>query len=115
MKKLFTLLLTILIFSATFAAIDGGVAKENPFVKEFAIYPNPSTGPLNLSLEMFDEGKPLQLKVFNLIGQQMDVKNLEPFVGRLDMRLDLSNYPKGIYMIEITNGKQSRTKRVSII
>lgn len=115
MKKIFTLVLAIMVFGAAFAAFDGVTAKENPFVKEFTIYPNPSTGPLNISLEMFDEGKPLQLKVYNLIGQQLEVKSLTPFVGKFNMKLDMAKFPKGIYMIEITNGKQSRTKRVSII
>ena len=114
MKKLFTILFSMLIFTAVFAS-DAGMDKKDPFLKEFAVYPNPSTGVVNISFESFDGNKPMQLKVMNLLGQEMHTQFIQPFSGKQELRLDLGNYAKGLYFLEISDGKNSKTKRISII
>ena len=85
------------------------------FLKEFTVYPNPTTGNITLTLDAIDESRPLTLKVYSLIGQEMHTETILPFNGVKKKQLDLSRFPKGIYMLEISNGDKSRIKRVSVI
>lgn len=101
-----------------FAHLPGSSTDEvyaNPFLKEFTAYPNPTSGALTLTLETFGETQSLQLKVYSLIGQEMLSETISPFAGVKQVSLDLSKFPKGIYMVEVSNGDKFKMKRVSVI
>jgi hypothetical protein len=117
MKKLVPLLLMMLLSMSVFAHSPSGWADDfsQPFLKEFSAYPNPTTGQLTLTLETIDENSPLELKVYSLIGQEMYTESLTPYNGIRKVQLDLTKFPKGIYMLEISNGQKSRIKRVAVI
>jgi hypothetical protein len=118
MKKILPLLLMMLLSVSAFAYTPGAWAEEEvgtPFLKEFSVYPNPTTGLLTLTLETIDENRPLQLKVYSLIGQEMYTETVLPFNGVQKVQLDLTKFAKGIYMVEVSNGDKSRIKRVSVI
>ncbi len=87
----------------------------SPFLKEFTIYPNPTSGEVTLTIETADlVNGPMTLKVYSLIGQEMMKKSITPFSGVKKVQLDLSTLPKGLYMVEVSNGDKSRIKRVSV-
>ena len=115
MRHLFTFLFVLTTFSAVFAGNDGFWGDKEPLVNEFSVYPNPTSGNLNVLLDTFDDSKGLTLKVYNLIGKQLESHKIEPFSGEKVVNLDLSKFPKGFYMIEISNGNQVRTKKVTLI
>ncbi|MEM1000387.1 MAG: T9SS type A sorting domain-containing protein [Bacteroidota bacterium] len=118
MKKFLPLLLMMLLSVSAFAYTPGALSDQEigtPFLKEFSVYPNPTTGMLTLTLETIDENRPLEMKVYSLIGQEMYTQTITPFSGLQKMQLDLTKFPKGIYMVEISNGDKSRIKRVSVI
>ena len=61
MKKVLPLLLMMLLSVSAFAYTPGAWAEEEagtPFLKEFSVYPNPTTGLLTLTLETIDENRP---------------------------------------------------------
>lgn len=117
MKLLYTLLLTLMI--AVGAQAAGPFADQPgsaPFLEVYTVSPNPATGGfVTVTFKAIDDQKPLQIRVSNLIGQEMYREEVTPVGGEQKMRLDLSSYPKGIYMIEMTDGANSRIKRVSVI
>jgi Secretion system C-terminal sorting domain len=118
MKKLLYILPFMFLTASAFAHLPTSATEEvyaNPLLKEFSVYPNPTSGALTLSMETFGETQSLQLKVYSLIGQEMYSEAISPFSGYKQISLDLSKFPKGIYMIEVTNGEKSRLKRVSVI
>lgn len=117
MKKIIPILMLMLLSMSVFAHSPGIPVDElgQPFLKEFSVYPNPTTGAMTLTLEAIDENRPLQLKVYSLIGQEMYAETLMPFSGIKKHNLDLTKFAKGIYMLEISNGDKSRIKRVSVI
>ena len=110
---LFMMILTVSVFanSPVGSDNDGGA----PFLKSFTVYPNPTNGPVTLTLESLEQGRTLNLKVYSLIGQEMHTEVISPFDGVKKMQLDMSKFPKGMYMLEISNGDKSRIKRVSVI
>lgn len=116
MRNVYAIFISLMLSVSAFAhtpesAEDFG----QPFLKEFAVYPNPTSGALTLTLEVLESTKPLQLKVYSLIGQEMHSEVITPFSGVKKMQLDMTRFPKGIYMLEISNGDKSRIKRVSVI
>ncbi|HHG85442.1 MAG TPA: T9SS type A sorting domain-containing protein [Bacteroidetes bacterium] len=117
MKKIIPILMLMMLSVSVFAHFPSPAENDlgQPFLKEFSVYPNPTTGSLTLTLEAIDESRPLQLKVYSLIGQEMYSETLLTFNGIKKHALDLTKFPKGIYMLEISNGKKSRIKRVSVI
>jgi hypothetical protein len=117
MKKFLPIILFILIAVSTIARPSGFAADMgSPFLKEFAVYPNPTSGALTVTLETLNGDAPeMKIKVFSLIGQEMLSETISPFSGVKRMTLDLGKLPKGIYMIEVSDGEKSRIKRVSVI
>jgi Secretion system C-terminal sorting domain len=119
MKSLFTFLLLLSMSVGSYAGGNDGVTSGDyapeSFLKEFTVYPNPTSGDITLTIRLTDPSQTVEFKVFNLIGQQMHTETITPFSGVRQVEFDLNKYPKGIYMIEISNGKESRIKRVSLI
>lgn len=118
MKKLLLILPFLFLTVGAFAHLPSSVTEEvyaSTFLKEFTVYPNPTSGALTLTMETFGETQALQLKVYSLIGQEMYTESISPFAGLKQISLDLSKFPKGIYMVEVSNGEKSKMKRVSVI
>jgi hypothetical protein len=118
MRKLLFILPFLFLSLGASAHLPSSATDEvyaNTFLKEFAVYPNPTSGALTLTMETFGETQSLQLKVYSLIGQEMYTETISPFAGLKQISLDLSKFPKGIYMVEVSNGEKTKMKRVSVI
>ncbi|MBD3636858.1 MAG: T9SS type A sorting domain-containing protein [Crocinitomicaceae bacterium] len=79
------------------------------------IYPNPSTGIFNLTLDNF-KGDFVQLTIYSETGsivhsEKISDNNVEGFYQH---ELNLSNLPKGIYMVQVVSDQQVATKRIVI-
>lgn len=71
------------------------------------IYPNPSTGLLNISLERDTETR---VDVFDLSGRKIQSHVMAAGTGNL--QVDLSGYAKGLYMVHIHSGKETTSHKV---
>ena len=76
--------------------IEGGESIQN-----LAVYPNPSSDVFNVSFTSEDV-QDLQLRIINIIGEELSNEALEQFVGEYTKAIDLSSYTKGVYFLEIT-------------
>jgi hypothetical protein len=77
-----------------------------------SVYPNPTTGRFTLG---FNTTTPQQVNVLvkNVTGQQVYSKAYNHNGGSFSEQIDLSNYAKGIYMVELTaNGVKTIQKLV---
>jgi hypothetical protein len=82
------------------------VGLNEEFSPSFSIYPNPSDGPLFISLK---EGKPTTVAIRNNLGQLL---KSEKIMSANQVEFDLSLFPSGIYFIELELDKQFITKKV---
>ena len=105
-------LMTLSVFAKPSGYLDD---LGSPFLKEFTVYPNPTNGAVSITLETLTETADLQLKVYSLIGQEVHTESISAFNGVKRFSLDLTRFPKGIYMVEISDGERSRMKRISVI
>ncbi len=71
------------------------------------IYPNPSTGIINVSLA---QNTKTTATLFNCLGQVVYTKSLYG----LNSVLDVSSMPKGVYLLELKNDNQREIKKITL-
>jgi len=75
---------------------EGGTAIGN-----LDVYPNPSRDIFNVTFTSEDI-QDLEVRIINVVGETVYTENLEQFVGEYTKVIDLEDYTKGIYFLEIT-------------
>lgn len=122
MKKLLLILISLSSLAAPTGFAQSAVQEEVAlafggidFVQNVSVYPNPSSnGTFNVSFTAADNGSDIVIRVYNLIGREVfsdDVRAGQDFRGSIS----IGELPRGVYMLEITNGQQKVTRRLSYI
>jgi len=75
------------------------------------IYPNPSTGVFNLKIVDAKLGK-YDVVLTDIVGKVINNYSFEKQGSSSEQLFDLSNQPKGIYLIQISNGEGKSTHRL---
>lgn len=84
---------------------------SNPFQTE--LFPNPNSGDFSIKLTTQNE-QPLELKVVNIAGQLFLYKKIKPFAGTVIQDIQLSELPKGLYFVRITNDKECTNQKLIV-
>ncbi len=90
----------------SFVTLDNSLVSENKESK-FTIYPNPSTGVVNVSVDIINENT--QLMVYNVQG-----KLVISHLMTNSLKLDLSCLHKGIYIVKIVGDQQILVQKLII-
>jgi hypothetical protein len=75
----------------------------------FRVYPNPTTGTFKLQLLNADETSGISVEIFGMMGERVLQQNL---FGHQVHEFDLSNLPRGIYVIRVLQGDEFGTERI---
>lgn len=79
-------------------------------ISNLSLYPNPTTGKVYIRFNgMADE---VNVSVTNITGQQMLQENYTHGGGNFNAELNLGNYAKGVYFVEITSGGQRTVQKL---
>jgi hypothetical protein len=84
--------------------VDGTVGVNDIDSFDFSYYPNPTDNVLNFNSKQVIDG----ITVRNLLGQQLLIAK----PNATSSRVDLSTFPTGMYLIELTSKDQSRVVKV---
>ena len=76
------------------------VSVEEIGLTEFNIFPNPSNDLFNISFAS-NRKQDLRLRVINSLAEEVFLIELQQFTGEYTQGIDLSNYARGIYFLEI--------------
>lgn len=76
------------------------------------VYPNPTTGLLNVAIDGFIDLKISSIMVFNLVGQLQ--KSVSTVSDKKIHQLDVSSLAKGIYLLQIRTQKGGITKKITV-
>jgi S1-C subfamily serine protease len=76
------------------------------------VFPNPTADFVNIRFE--GKKAPLTINVISLNGQTVYTKNIQSFEGNYSDQLDLSKYPSGVYLINLTQDGQQMTQQVVV-
>jgi len=88
-----------------------GIDEMNSGQFSMSVFPNPSTGIINLSASFAEEASPV-ISIFDGSGNQLFTGIFKTSYSTIQKQFDLSQYPKGIYYLQITIGKKSKTAKV---
>ncbi len=77
---------------------------ENPNKIAYKIFPNPSNGTVYIQTETHQE---IVVSVFNLVGQNVFCSGVES-----NNAIDLSQLPKGVYLMQIQSGQTFSTQKL---
>jgi glucose/arabinose dehydrogenase len=78
------------------------------FFNQVRIYPNPATEDLNIDLPAYPGES--QIRMFNLTQQEISAAR----IADQSVRMDVSNLPPGIYLLEIKNRLGSVVRKINI-
>jgi hypothetical protein len=81
--------------------------------KYISVYPNPNTGIFNISANLPAQEK-IRISITNVLGQEIAVINNGVLLQNT-YKVDLSNQPAGMYLLNIVSGTQTLTKRIEIV
>ena len=79
---------------------------EETVLSGVSVYPNPSTGFININFENNDN---YTIEVTNIIGEIILVKDVNS-----NTIIDLTNFEKGTYLVKVFNSELSKTERIVI-
>ncbi|MBU2649970.1 MAG: T9SS type A sorting domain-containing protein [Bacteroidetes bacterium] len=95
-------------------AVDNTVAvAEIPFGWGVEAYPNPSSGNLFIHVKGFDNHT-VNMKLVSMIGQAFHQESITTQQGSMDMQLDLSALPNGIYFLILEGDNLMITRKILI-
>ena len=86
--------------------VDGGTTINN-----LDVYPNPSRDIFNVSFTSEDV-QDLEIRVMNVVGEVVYTEDLQQFVGEYTKAVDLEEFTKGIYFLEITTNSGVVNKKL---
>jgi hypothetical protein len=89
-----------------------GMPEPSVFESNILIMPNPSSGVFNLVFTLPREEK-ISVKIYNTIGQLISDDRFESVTNNA-LTADLSNRANGIYIMEISNGKEKVTRKIVV-
>ena len=76
------------------------------------VYPNPSTGPVNVDLALFSLGQ-TEITVYNVVGEVV-ARESHNVVNPKRVKLDLSTQPNGAYFVKVQTEKGSVTRKLML-
>lgn len=92
-----------------FKFFDQTVGVEESLSNEVAVYPNPTEGKVKVALQAKGQ---IDVKVIDQFGRILMQQNWMSNGNFLEKEIDLSGYAKGVYVVDLTNGKRRWTQRV---
>ncbi|RDV13711.1 T9SS C-terminal target domain-containing protein [Pontibacter diazotrophicus] len=87
--------------------------KEVLAVEEINFYPNPNNGRFNLNFSLEDIGT-TRVSVMDRNGEEVFVDTVEKLSGEYNRQIDLTPFGRGIYYLQIAQGKKYHTKKILV-
>jgi hypothetical protein len=78
-----------------------------------SVFPNPTSGIISLNVKSEKTHSNNQLTIYNVVGKAVLKKNIENISGDFTDKLDISEFPDGMYFVEmLLDGKKSTIKLI---
>lgn len=100
------------------SSFGGGSPTTTAHVYDMKVFPNPtSTGKVTISFNISNHNGNITVKMYNLIGREVFVEQVSGSETEYAREIQLNEFqlPKGVYILEVSDGTQKQTKRVSFM
>jgi arylsulfatase A len=101
-----TVTIQIFAFNNSATKVPGKIEATVPFTK-LALWPNPSTGNINISFDYGNRGK-TQINLFDISGKRVFTKTAMASKGNNIYNFDLSDLKAGMYRIKLINANEQK-------
>ena len=81
----------------------------------FNVYPNPASTHVYIVANIGETTNASTLKLYDIVGEQVLSQSLGLVKGKNQFTVDVSTLPSGLYFIEISDGQNTQTQKVSVI
>ncbi|MBR9978725.1 MAG: VWA domain-containing protein [Bacteroidetes bacterium] len=75
------------------------------------VYPQPAQSRLSVSLSGIEEGKPLTMRVFNLLGKTVLLRRIDAYANASPIILDVSAMRPGMYLLVVSGPDSMLTRK----
>jgi len=82
------------------------------FVGEFNVHPNPSTGIFTVELNNIKDDD-YKISITNVLGQEVYTSTRE-ISTLISEKIDLSDFEKGVYILEVSNSNSTISEKIII-
>ena len=86
--------------------MNGGTSINN-----LDVYPNPTRDIFNVSF-VSEEIQTLSIRVMNIVGEVIYEESLEEFVGEYTKQINLGDYSKGVYLLELSHKNEINFRKI---
>ena len=93
--------------------IEGVLALDENSFENFALWPNPSNGSINLALTPFSNGE-IKVSLYDIRGSLVYNKGFETNGSLFEKALTFNGLNTGIYFIKVSNNGISKTTKLII-
>jgi hypothetical protein len=97
------------IYKDSTCILNGNISVKNNKAL-FKVYPNPSSGYIQLEIPDDNQKQSFEATIYNMQGQMVFTQNLEP--GKLDMNVKLAD---GIYLLKVISDNVVHSESITII
>jgi len=92
----------------------GNVGVEEPEAfAELDVFPNPATDALNVNFHL-ENSLSIEMRLVSVTGEAIYTDKLTNVSGTISHKIDISNFAKGIYILNLTSGEGTVNKKVII-
>lgn len=88
-----------------------GVGTEETVLENLSVYPNPTTGTLNVNFDAEKQGD-IQIKLVNISGQVIIDETVANANGTYNNSFDISDQAKGVYLLSITSENEKIDRKI---
>lgn len=100
------------------SSFGGGSPVTTTHIYDMKVFPNPTTnGKITISFSVINHNGNVTVKLYNLIGREVFMEQVSGEETEYQRDLQLNDYqlPKGVYILEVSDGTQKQTKRISFM
>lgn len=94
-------------------SVSVGIAELNKLNAAVNVYPNPSNGIINVSIDESDFSD-MKVSIYNLIGELISSKSIANTSSKVNASFDLGNDAAGIYFVTIATENATLSKKVIV-
>ena len=96
--------------SWTAGACLTGIKDPSTPALDLQLFPIPATGILNVQYELVSAGH-CDMRISNILGQVLMIEAASEIPGLHQTQIDLSNFTRGIYLLELQSGRERVVKK----
>jgi hypothetical protein len=92
---------------------SAGILEHNDF-NNLSVFPNPTNGLINVSVNVTGDEKNMEVILTDLAGRVIYRRQLDAHQGNTTMQMNTSSFPKGAYFLELNNSHSRAVKKIIV-